>query len=361
MIRSAFAYRSWSIPAFVCATFLAQSAECQTAPAGIGIFEGQADIGTVVHPGSAKFDGSPGSYSIRASGENVWASADAFYFVWKKFSGDAALTADIAFPTKTGNPHKKAMLMIRQSLDADSPYVDAALHGVGLTSLQWRAEKGGATHEVGTDAASPTRLRLEKRGADFFLYLARAGEDLHLGGGSVRLALTEPFYIGLGVTAHDKDAFETAIFSNVGIEPPTHGKTKLHSTLETISVSSTDRRVVAVFDKLIAAPSWTPDGASLLFREGRRIEKIPATGGPIDTAAGPEPSRKAESEEPSPDGQRVAFWSREGDATTLNVKTVSDGKVKVLAQLFEGPRPRYAPSWSPDSKRLVFVSYQLVP
>jgi hypothetical protein len=177
MTRSAF-----PIAAFACAILFAPAGECQTASPGLGIFEGQSDIGTVLHPGSASFDASQGSYSITASGENVWGTDDAFYFVWKKFSGDAALTADIAFPTKTGNPHKKAMLMIRQSLDADSPYVDAALHVVGLTSLQWRAEKGGATHEVGTDAASPTRLRLEKRGADFYVYLARAGEDLHLGG-----------------------------------------------------------------------------------------------------------------------------------------------------------------------------------
>jgi hypothetical protein len=314
----------------------------------------------VLHPGSASFDASRGSYSLTASGENVWGTADAFYFVWKKFSGDAALTADIAFPTTTGNPHKKAMLMIRQSLDADSPYVDAALHLAGLTSLQWRAEKGGATHEVGTDAASPTRLRLEKHGSDFFLYWARAGEDLHFGGGSMRLTLTEPFYIGLGLSAHDRDAIETAVFSNVSIEPPSRAKPKLHSTLETISVSSTDRRVVAVFEKRIEAPSWTPDGSSLLFKEGRHIEKIPAAGGKIETTTDSPALSKADGEQPSPDGQRIAFWSH-ADATTLNVKTVSDGKVKVLATLFEGQRPQSAPSWSPDGKRLVFVSYQLVP
>jgi Tol biopolymer transport system component len=43
------------------------------------------------------------------------------------------------------------------------------------------------------------------------------------------------------------------------------------------------------------------------------------------------------------------------------VKTVSDGKIKVLAKLFEKPGRQSAPSWSPDGKRLVFVSYQLVP
>jgi hypothetical protein len=64
----------------------------------------------------------------------MWSTKDAFHYAWKKVSGDVALTADISFLDEGKEPHRKACLVIRQSLDADSAYVDAALHGDGLTS-----------------------------------------------------------------------------------------------------------------------------------------------------------------------------------------------------------------------------------
>jgi TolB protein len=97
----------------------------------------------------------------------MWAAADAFQFVWRKMSGDLVLTADIAFENKDGDPHKKAVLMIRQTLDADSAYVDVALHNVGLTSLQARETKGAATHEIQSSVSSPRRLGILKRGDTF--------------------------------------------------------------------------------------------------------------------------------------------------------------------------------------------------
>ena len=86
---------------------------------------------------------------------------------WKKVSGDVTLTADISFIGKGVNEHRKAVLMVRQSLDADSAYADLALHGSGLTSLQYRDEKGAATHEIQANTSDPKRLRIEKRGAVF--------------------------------------------------------------------------------------------------------------------------------------------------------------------------------------------------
>ena len=87
----------------------------------LGIFQNHADIGTVLHPGSAKYDAAHGAYTLTGSGENIWFTGDAFQFVWKQVSEDIALTADVEFPEPGGNPHRKAVLMIRQSLDADRP------------------------------------------------------------------------------------------------------------------------------------------------------------------------------------------------------------------------------------------------
>ncbi len=145
----------------------------QSAGSPVGIFEGHSDVGTVLHAGSVDYDAAKRTYTISGSGENMWLTADAFKFAWKKVSGDVTLTADISFLTKTGNEHKKAVLMLRQSLDADSVYADVALHASGLTSLQFRDEKGAVTREIQSNLSAPKRLRIAKRGDYVYMSLAR--------------------------------------------------------------------------------------------------------------------------------------------------------------------------------------------
>jgi len=175
------------------------------------------DIGTVLHPGSTQLD--MPVMSITGNGENMWFKTDAFHYVWKKNVRDVALEAGINFPQEGKNPHRKACLVIRQSLDADSVYADVAVHGVGLTSLQYRDETGAVTHEVQSNVNAPARVRIEKRGENVFMYVAaRSGDPLVFSGGAVRLALKDPFYVGLGICSHEKDVSETAVFSSVNID-----------------------------------------------------------------------------------------------------------------------------------------------
>src|SRR5882724_10935020 len=258
----------------------------RTVETSIGLFEGHGDVGAVLHAGDVEYDAAKRSYTIAGSGENMWFGADGFQFVWKKVSGDVTLTADVSFAGKGVNEHRKAVLMARQSLDADSAYADVALHGSGLTSLQYREEKGAVTHEIQTNISAPARLRIEKRGAYFSLWLAKEKGEFHLASGSTRIVLKEPFYVGIGVCSHDKDIVERAAYSNVELKtaaPTAVAASTLYSTLEIITVASTDRRVVYVAPERFEAPNWMPDGKNLLFNRNGRIEKIPVTG-PVSTS-----------------------------------------------------------------------------
>ena len=62
-----------------------------------------------------------GEYRVTGGGANIWGTVDAFQFAWKKMSGDVALTADVHFIGTGAVAHRKAALMIRQSLDPTPP------------------------------------------------------------------------------------------------------------------------------------------------------------------------------------------------------------------------------------------------
>ena len=49
------------------------------------------------------------------------------------------------------------------------------------------------------------------------------------------------------------------------------------------------------------------------------------------------------------------------DDVMLRIVNLADKKVTVLAKLIGGQGTIDAPSWSPDGRRLSFVSYQLLP
>jgi len=339
-----------SIAALALGLCLAQPPAAHSQP---GIFEGHADVGTVLHPGSVDYDAAQHAYRITASGENVWANTDAFQFVWKKVSGDISIAADISFPATGGDPHKKALLMIRQSLDADSAYADVAVHGAGLTSLQSREAKGAATHEVQANVSAPKRVRITKSGAYFYIAVAAEGEDLHLAGGSMRVPFEEPFYVGIGVCAHNKDAVETAVFRNVEVTPvpPASGQPKLYSTLETITVASTDRRVVYVAPGRFEAPNWTRDN-QLIFNADGHLQRIPADGGKpvtIDTGFA---NRVNNDHVLSPDGAMVGIsdQSQEQHRSIIYVVPIGGGAPRRVTQ----KSPSYLHGWSPDGKTLAF-------
>ena len=118
-------------------------------------------------------------------------------------------------------------------------------------------------------------------------------------------------------------------------------------------------------------PEYAGDGRSIYFQSARtgqmQIYRMALDG------SGQEQVLTDETEDwfphVSPDGTMIAFLAyakgTEGHPADMDVElrlmTLADRKVKVLAKLLGGRGTINAPSWSPDSKKLAFVSYSMIP
>jgi TolB protein len=344
----------------ICLLWTSRSfARAQGASGPVGIFEAHQDVGTVTPAGTTVYDAAKKTYTLTASGNNMWATEDDFHFAWKKMSGDVSLAADITILGSGGNPHKKGVLMIRQSLAADSVYADIALHANGLTALQYRDEKGGVTNDIELNLSDPApeRLRLVKHGDYFYMFVAHQGEQLHFSGGGMRIALQAPFYVGIGMCSHDKAATETGVFSNVELGEPKFDSTakyELYSSLETFAVTSNDRHMIYSAAERFEAPNWSRDGL-LVYNGGGRLHKIPATGGKpeaIDTGFATQLNNDHGF---SPDGTQMAISDgSQGDKKSIvYIIPAAGGTPKRITE--PGHGPSYWHGWSPDGKTLAFV------
>jgi TolB protein len=341
---------------FCCATVLVGADN-------LGLYEASGDIGVTPQKGKVEFSG--GEYRVTGGGANIWAETDAFHYVWKKMSGDMAVSADIHFIGAGAVAHRKAALMIRQSLDPAAAYADAALHGDGLTSLQFRPSAAAATQEVRqaakSDLAGPVRLRIERRGDAFTMLAGKPGEQL-TSTGPATVALKGDVYVGLAVCSHDANVLETAVFSNVTSQAlPAGGgggrgpAQRYRSKISIFDLKDKSTRLLYQADQVFEAPNWSADGKYLLANSGGRLYRIP-----VD-AASPTPEainidttlRLNNDHAPSPDGRQIAFsasspTSRQSQVYLSN----ADGS---NVRLMVSPTPSYFHGWSPDGKYLAYV------
>jgi TolB protein len=187
-------------------------------PKGLGIFTDEGSVGQTPPGGKVVYDPAKGEYRITGGGANMWGAVDAFHFLWKKASGDLSLQADVQWVGTSDVGHRKAVLIVRQSLDPGSAYADAVSHGDGLTSLQFRGAANEQTYQVFTQIEGPVRLRLVRKGSRYTMFAGKPGQELKPLGPVEYVSLRDPVYVGLGVCSHVATTLETAIFTNVKLE-----------------------------------------------------------------------------------------------------------------------------------------------
>jgi TolB protein len=358
--------------------------------APLGQFAEHGDIGGPASPGEASYDAATHTYRITGFGRNMWADHDEFHYAWKRMSGDLVADTRLDFATPAPAPgaggylHRKGGIVLRQDLDADSVYVDALRMGNQQMSLQYRETKGGPTRLIWVNTPRQDAVRLVKIGDYAYLYVLGADGRLQPAGGSFKVRITGPYYVGLGVCPHDDKAKETMVFRDVHVSPAPRNTSKPRGeTLQTINIGTVAEQTIIYHSlKPIVASGWSSDSRWVYFETGgaaRRavawdsatMENTSSRTPPAPASSDPQPRQRVElgvSQRLSPDGKWIAYLTgtagnapAPGRDMALKIAPVVDGapvaeKALTLVKLWANADSLPRATWSPDSKTIAFIS-----
>jgi Tol biopolymer transport system component len=332
--------------------------------APIGLFDGHGDVGAPKLAGAATYNEVSQEYGVSAGGVNMWANRDEFQFVWKRMTGDFILQARVELVGQGVDPHRKTGWMIRPSQDADAPYVDAVVHGDGLTSLQYRRTRGAITEQTELPIKGADVIQLERKGGTYTLSAAKFGEPFTTASiGDI--ALGDEVLAGLVLCSHNPDVTERSVFRDVRITRPAKDtfvpyRDFIGSVLEVLDLQTGHRRVLHRSEQPFEAPNWTPDGTALIYnRSGRaegwgglyRFDLATRQSTLIDTGVA---NRNNNDHVLSFDGTMLGISDQSqasGGRSTIYTVPVTGGAPKRITTL----SPSYLHSWSPDGKSLIFT------
>jgi TolB protein len=323
----------------------------------VGVFENHQDIGRVKHPGSATFSKNTDTYTIKASGTNIWGSKDEFHFVWKKMKGNFIVTAQVALEGKGVDPHRKLGWMVRTDLDSNSANINAVVHGDGLTSLQYRKTKGGEFEESRSPLTSTNVVQLERRGGKYIMSVAEFGKPFIVSEVS-DISLGDEVYVGLFVCSHNPDVTESGTFTNVRITIPAKEdfvpyKDYIGSNLEILDVTTGARKVLYSTRENVEAPNTFPDGKALIYNSRGLIyslDLLKNNSTKINTGTA---TRNNNDHVLSFDGKMMGIsdQSEDGKSRIYTIPASGGTPKKITSKA-----PSYLHSWSPDGKYLIYTA-----
>jgi len=319
-----------------------------------GLFEGFGDIGNPKQKGSFNYNPSSNIYTLTGGGTNMWLKSDEFFMAWNKMNGNFSISAKVSFEGKGVNAHRKIGVIIRESLTGESKYADIALHGDGLTSLQYRDTTGGMTKEVVANSRGNDYLTLERIGKKITMKVSNDGFS-NTSAGEIELDLPVSCYVGIFICSHEADVLEKAYFTDVKLQSITSRQQKITSLLEVLDITTGKRTVIKEFPYTIEAANWTPDGKWLVYNTGGKIYKIspdnPEEPQQINTdfATGCNNDHMI-----SADGKFLAISnnSTEGGGSRIYTLPFTGGTPKLVTPV----GPSYLHGISPDNKFLAYCA-----
>ncbi|HVL66470.1 MAG TPA: phospholipase D-like domain-containing protein [Vicinamibacterales bacterium] len=172
------------------------------------------DIGAVGVAGSASLSGS--TFTVKASGADIWGTADGLHYVYQPVSGDVDVVARVS-SVEYVHAWTKAGVMIRNALTANSSHALMLVSPARGLAFQRRTATGGdTTSTAGSSGTAPAWVKLERRGSTVRAYQSSNGTSWSLVG-SDSIGLGSTVYVGLALTSHDNTRLAAATFDGVSV------------------------------------------------------------------------------------------------------------------------------------------------
>ncbi|MHC4595125.1 MAG: LamG-like jellyroll fold domain-containing protein [Planctomycetota bacterium] len=157
----------------------------------------------------------PGTYTMTASGIDIWATADEFHFAYKELSGAGAIIAKVDSLQNT-DPWAKAGVMIRNTLEPGSRYAAVLVTPENGVRFQYRRTADTITRRYFAEGiTAPQWVRLESTTGGLIRAFYSADGTTWTNFNLVQVRMDTPAYIGLAVTSTNVEAACEAKFSNV--------------------------------------------------------------------------------------------------------------------------------------------------
>ncbi|HPE75144.1 MAG TPA: biopolymer transporter TolR [Draconibacterium sp.] len=323
-------------------------------------YSGQ-DIGNPKLKGSFQFDEKMQKFTLGGAGYNLWFARDEFYFVSQEMEGDFIISANLKFIGEGTDPHRKIGLMIRNSNAENAVYMDGAVHGDGLTSLQYREKTDAETLEKAAGKKEiPDFVQLERKGDEFIFRISKNGNPL-VEVAKVKLEMGKSVLTGMFIGSHNVDVVEKAEFWNVRIEKPaaegTDGYKNLSpSRLEILNVETGIREVIYETETHIEAPNWSRDGKFLIYNSGGKLYKFNLKDSKISEINTGDVVANNNDHGISFDGKMLAISSsapvENGNASVVFTVPVEGGTPTRITE----KGPSYWHGWSPDGNWLTYCA-----
>jgi hypothetical protein len=173
-------------------------------------------------------EGPAGTYTMTASGTDIWDAVDEFRYAFKLLSGAGSITAKVLSVQNT-NGWAKAGVMIRETLEPGSKHAFMDITPGNGASFQVRNTIDGSSFQMNQSGlTAPYWVKVERNATGYFSgYYSADGVTWQQvqDATPVQIPMSQNVYIGLALTSHSSGVTCKAEFSDVktagSVSPPT--------------------------------------------------------------------------------------------------------------------------------------------